>query len=169
MKLYCLDTSGFSTPHEQLPEDIDVFRPTWDCVIKCIEGGHIGVTAEVYKEMCHITGDVGQCIKDCKAKLLMEVNDPSWDGHTYIKHFNRMTKVHAEWIAEYAFKNPSKTVGLNDMTAVALAKTLGLPLVSMESSAGDSLKHKRIPDICGLENVLHHDFNAFLRIEGARK
>lgn len=152
-----------------MPEDVDVFRPVWDCVIGCIEAGHIGVTSEVYNEMCHITGDVGQCIRDCKPQLLMEVNDASWDSRAYIQQFNRMSKVHREWIAEYAGKSPAKTVCIHDLTAVALAKTLGLPLISMESSAGDSPKHKRIPDICGMENVLHHNFNAFLRIEGARK
>jgi hypothetical protein len=152
-----------------MPEDVDVFRPVWDCVVGCIEAGQIGVTAEVYDELCHISGKVGECIRDCKSRLLMEVNDTSWDGRSYISHFKRMSKVHHEWIADYTGKNRSKTIVLNDLTAVALAKSLGLPLISMESSAGDSPKHKRIPDICGLENVLHLDFNAFLRIQGARK
>lgn len=118
--------------------------------------------------MCHITGQVGQCIRDCKAQLLLEVNDPAWDGPSYIAHFKRMQKAHETWIWEYARKNPTRTVGLVDLTSIALAKTLGVPLVSMESSAGDSPKHKRIPDICALEKVLCHDFNAFLRIAGAQ-
>lgn len=97
----------------------------------------------------------------------MEVDDPSWDGTGYIAHFNRMRKAHKEWIAEYAMKSPAKTICLPDLTAVALAKCLKLPLVSSESSAGDSPKHKRIPDICALEDVVPYSFNEFLKIEGA--
>lgn len=63
MKVYCLDTSGFSTPHVQMPEDVPLYRPIWECVIAAIESGKIGVTAETCGEMCHITGDVGECIK----------------------------------------------------------------------------------------------------------
>lgn len=169
MKRYCLDTSGFSTPHIQLPEEVSLYRPIWDCVIATIESGVIGVTAEVYEELCHITGDVGECIRASKSKLLMEVDDPSWDGAGYIAHFNRMQKVHREWIAEYAMKSRAKTICLEDLTAVALAKRLKLPLISSESSAGDSPKHKRIPDICALENVVAYTFNDFLKIEGARQ
>lgn len=169
MKVYCLDTSGFSTPHMQLPEDVALYRPIWDCVIATIESGKIGVTAEIYHEMCHITGDVGECIRECKDKLLMEVDDISWNSASYIGHFNRMQKVHREWIADYAMKSPAKTICLRDLTAVALAKSLKLPLISSESSAGDSPKHKRIPDICELENIVTYSFNDFIKIEGEGK
>lgn len=151
----------------QLPEDVPLYRPIWQCVIRAIEAGKIGVTAEIYKEMCHITGDVGECIRASKDRLLMEVDDPSWDGAKYIAHFNRMRKTHGEWIAEYAMKSPAKTICLRDLTSVALAKSLKLPLISEESSANDSPKHKRIPDICSLENVVPYSFNQFLRTEGA--
>ncbi|MBX3560985.1 MAG: DUF4411 family protein [Sphingomonas sp.] len=166
MKVYCLDTAGLSTPHMQLPEDVPLFRPIWDCVIRTIESGKIGVTAEIYKEMCHLTGDVGDCIRASKDRLLMEVDDPTWDGAGYIAQFNRMRQAHAEWIADYTMKSPAKTISLKDLTAVALAKSLNLPLVSSESSARDSPKHKRIPDICALESVVPYSFNEFLRLEG---
>ena len=169
MKVYCLDTSGFSTPHVQLPEEVEVYRPVWDCVIAAIESGKIGVTAEIYKEMCHITGDVGDCIRASRAKLLMEVDDPEWDGTGYIAHYNRMRKAHHEWIADYTMKSPGKTICLRDLTAVALAKSLKLPLISSESSAKESPKHKRIPDICTLENVVAYSFNDFLKIEGTAR
>ena len=165
--MYCLDTSGFSTPHVQLPEDVPVFRPIWECVIRTIESGKIAVTNEIYREMCHITGDVGDCIRASKDKLLMEVDDPSWDGRDFISQFDRMQKAHRQWISDYSMKSNAKTICLRDMTAVALAKSLRLPLVSSESSAGDSPKHKRIPDICALENVVPYSFNDFLKIEGA--
>lgn len=150
-----------------MPEDVVLFRPIWDCVIATIESGKIGVTAEIYKEMCHITGDVGECIRASKDKLVMEVDDQSWEAPLYIAHFSRMQKTHHEWISDYTMKSPAKTICLQDLTSVALAKTLKLPLISSESSAGDSPKHKRIPDICGLENVVPYSFNDFLKIEGA--
>lgn len=150
-----------------MPEDVPYYRPIWECVIAAIEAGKIGVTPEIYNELCHITGEIGECIRSSKDKLLMEVDDPSWDGRGYIAQFNRMSKDHKEWIAEYAMKSPAKTICLPDLTAVALAKCLKLPLISSESSAGDSAKHKRIPDICALENVVPYSFNQFLKIEGA--
>ena len=150
----------------QLPEDVPLYRPIWQCVIRAIEAGKVAVTAEIYKEMCHITGDVGDCIRASKDQLLMEVDDRSWDGPRYIGQFDRMRKAHKDWIAEYAMKSPAKTICLRDLTSVALAKTLNLPLISEESSAGDSPKHKRIPDICALENVVPYSFNNFLKIEG---
>ena len=79
-----------------------------------------------------------------------------------------MRKAHEDWIADYTMKSPAKTIGLKDLTAVALARSLKLPLVSSESSAGDSHKHKRIPDICALENVVPYSFNEFLKVEGTR-
>ena len=59
-------------------------------------------------------------------------------------------------------------MGLNDISIIALAKATGLPLVSMESSTGNSAKRKRIPDICDLEEVAHLTFNDFLRRAGIR-
>jgi hypothetical protein len=150
-----------------MPEDVALYRPVWDCVIAAIKSGKIAVTAEIYAELCHITGNVGECIRASKDRMLVEVDDCSWDSATYIFHFNRMRKAHHDWIAEYSMKSPAKTIGLNDLTGVALAKTLKLPIVSMESSAAPSPKHKRIPDICALESVIAYDFNTFLKIEGA--
>jgi len=168
LKLYGFDNSGLSNPHVTMPEDVPAFGPMWASVIDCIQAGKIAVTTEIYDEMCHITGDVGDCIRANKAAMLLEVDDPSWNGAIYIQHFNRMRKDHAEWIAEYTMKSPAKTICIPDLSAIALAKTLGLPLVAMESSAAGSLKHKRIPDICDLENVISYSFNDFIRIEGPK-
>jgi hypothetical protein len=49
MKQYCFDTSGFSTPYEQLPYDI--YGPIWDAVMNVIVSGRIGVTTEIYEEV----------------------------------------------------------------------------------------------------------------------
>jgi dephospho-CoA kinase len=55
------------------------------------------------------------------------------------------------------------------MTIIALAKTLGLPVVSMEKfiHQQDS-KNRRIPNICQMEGIQHLDFNQFLRALGTK-
>jgi len=116
--------------------------------------------------MCHITGTFGQCVHDCKNDLLLEVDDRSWDGLAYIGNYDRMRKQHAQYISEYTHMNSKQTISLNDLTVIALAKTLRLPVVSEERSAMPSPTKRRIPDICHLENVLHHTFVKFLEIEG---
>jgi hypothetical protein len=166
LKVYCFDTSGLSNPHEAMPEEIAVFQPIWACVRQCIVEGRIATTAELYAEMCHITGEVGECIKANKGQMLLEVGDSSWNYAAYIALYDQMRKTHHEFISEYSQKSSAKTICLSDLTIVALAKTLGVSVVSMESRAVGSPKHKRIPDICDAEKVLHHTFNDFLMIEG---
>lgn len=71
-------------------------------------------------------------------------------------------------ISEYN-GNRKSTICLNDVSIIALAKTLTLPVVSMESlSTQDSNKRKRIPNVCQDEGVPHLNFNQFLRAEGIR-
>lgn len=149
-----------------MPEEIPLYAPVWDCVTRCIVEDKIAVTTEIYKELAHITGDVGECIRANKASMVLEVDEPSWDSGLYISYFNRMRKDYRDWIAEYSFKSSAKTICIPDLTAIALGKTLKVPVVSMESSAFGSPKHKRILDICALEKVLHYTFNDFLTIEG---
>jgi hypothetical protein len=57
---------------------------------------------------------------------------------------------HEAVISEYN-GNRKNTIGLNDLTIIALAKTLGLPVVSSEKETRvdqDSNKRQKIPDIC---------------------
>ena len=166
MKRYCFDTSGVSNPHETMPEAVPMFKTLWMRMEEFVRSGSIATTPELYSEMCHITGTFGNCIKDYKADILLDLNDPSWDSMSYITHYDRMRKVHVAHIAEYTLMNSKQTISLNDLTVIALAKTLGLPVVSGESSAGNSPLKRRIPDICDAEKVLHHSFNSFLMAEG---
>ncbi len=57
---------------------------------------------------------------------------------------------------------------MNDLTIIAMAKTLGLPVVSMEKAVSEApgTKKRRIPNICKAEGVLHLGFNDFLHQEG---
>lgn len=162
MKKYCFDTSGISNPLESMPEDIH--DSLWNGFkTKCLQSGIIAVTQEIYDEMEHIQGSVGQCIKDHKADLIMEVGD-DWDWGTYITHANKMEDTHRDFISEYC-GGSKKTVCLNDISIIALAKALSLPVVSMEEKVTAGSKKLHIPDVCDLEGVEHLRFSEFLRRE----
>ena len=166
MKRYCIDMSGLSNPasEEVAPQDIHV--TLWARIHALIESGDMAVTEEIYQELTHIPPPLGDCIKANKKGLLLEVDDAEWDGAAYIEHATRMQADHETFIRE--FNGGGKgTVGLNDISIVALAKTLKLPVVSMEKrKAHQSDKKRTIPDICDAENVAHMSFNEFLRAEG---
>lgn len=165
MKRYCIDMSGLSNPasEEVIPQDI--YASLWARVHLLIANGHVAVTEEIFDEMCHIPPPLGDCIKDNKKALVMEVDDNSWNCSAYIEHSNRMQDDHQAFIRE--FNGGGKgTVGLNDISIVALAKTLKLPVVSMEKRKAIHSPNKRtIPDICDAEKVTHMTFNEFLRAE----
>ncbi|CAN5721121.1 hypothetical protein BH23CHL3_BH23CHL3_06420 [soil metagenome] len=164
MKKYCLDTSGISKPVLDRPDDI--YGPIWRKVIAVIEAGEIAVTTEIYDEMHgSIWSMVGQCIDANKDLMVLEIADDSWDYARYVQVAAYMQMRHREFIAEHN-KNRKDTVGLNDISIIALGKTLDLPVVSMESSAAGSMTKRRIPDICNAEQVEHLDFNDFLRQAG---
>lgn len=162
MKRYCFDTSGVSNPIETMPEDIH--KSMWLHVTGVFAAGAVAVTTEIYDEMVRVPGAIGSCIKANKSSILMEVNEGTWNWKSYLDHSVRMNTAHREVISEYC-GNSAKTVCLNDMSIIALAKCLGLPVVSMEVSTNPSTKRRRIPDICKLESVDHLTFNQFLRLE----
>ena len=166
MKKYCFDTSGLSNPYEDMPDDI--YTSLWQGVIAVISSGIIAVTSEIYEEMTHIQGDLGTCIKINKSKLQLEIGEDTWDWQTYITHMTRMHVEHHVYISEYTGGRKG-TVGLKDLTIVGLAKTLGLPVVSMEAFITQpESKNRRIPNICAMEGVEHLDFNRFLRKQSIR-
>lgn len=162
MKKYCFDTSGISNPLESMPEDIH--ESMWQRIVPIVESGCIAVTSEIYAEMINIPGSIGQCIKSNKLKMVLEVNQGSWNWVNYVNHSTRMNTTYHNFISEYCGGSP-KTVCLNDMTIIALAKCLGIPLVSMEGSTNSSSSKRKIPDICKLEGIEHLYFSDFLRRE----
>src|SRR5262249_2982571 len=127
------------------------------------ESGIVAVTQEIYDEMVHIGGTVGQCIKDHKANLLLEVGE-DWAWKEYIAHSNKMQDTHREFIREYC-GGAKRTVCLNDISIIALAKALDIPVVSMEGRVTAGAKKLHIPDVCDRESVEHLDFSQFLRRE----
>jgi hypothetical protein len=166
VKAYCLDTSGLSTPLENMPEDIHTVL--WGRIAKIVVDGKFAVTTEIYEELSHLPGPIGECIQQNQASLQMEIEEEHWDWQTYLAHVERMRQTYEAVISENN-GNRKGTVGFNDVSIIALAKTLGLPVVSSEkrlAATQDRTKRKKIPDVCDLEGVLHLNFNEFLRKEG---
>jgi Domain of unknown function (DUF4411) len=165
-KIYCLDTSGLSNPLENMPEDI--YSILWSRVCTEIENGKFAANREIYDELTHLNGSVGDCIKRCKNKIVLEIGESEWDWQAYLAHVERMRILYKPYISEYN-GNRKSTVGLNDVSIVALAKCVGLPLVSMEAVSFQVSQTKmRIPQLCNLENVQHMTFNDLLRLEGIK-
>lgn len=164
IKQFCVDTSGFSNPLETMPDDL--YQPLWDSVCSIVADGILAVNVEVYEEMKgSLFGVIGEAIDSGSSSLILEIGDDSWKWKEYTDHLSEMTLRHQQFIAEYTGRK--RTVGLVDLSIVALAKTLNVPLVSMERPAGvAATKCRKIPDICRLENVEHLDFNGFLRAVG---
>jgi hypothetical protein len=163
-KVYCLDMSGLSNPLETMPEDIHPIL--WSRIAQVIVAGKFAVTKEIYDELVTLPGPIGICIqKNCPA-LQLEVGDDDWEWETYVGHVNRMRSTYKSVISEYN-GNRKGTVGLNDVSIVALAKSLALPVISMEAVTFQASSTKiRIPGLCGLECIEQLTFNKFLRAEG---
>jgi len=164
-KKYCFDTSGISNPLQRMPDDI--FPSLWKKVVTIIESGRVAITTEIYDEMVNIRGMVGDCIIRNKQLMVLEVADNAWNWPTYIECVQKLTQTHKMFISEFT-GGAKSTVGLNDISIIALAKALNLPVVSEESPATNSLKKRRIPDVCRLEQVEHLTFIEFLRRENIR-
>ena len=162
--LYCFDTSGFSNPLEDIPEDI--YISLWRQVRKVIGDGKICYNAEISKEMESIYGELGKYLESCKKEICLEIGEERWPWSEYITCAKQLRNDYETVISEYNGDRKG-TVGINDISIIALAKTLELPLVSMEKANiyQPSVKKKRIPDICKLVDVRHMDFNGFLREE----
>ncbi|MEG3617383.1 DUF4411 family protein [Magnetovibrio sp. PR-2] len=163
MKRYCVDTSGFSNPLETMPEDI--YSSLWQAIYDLIEQGVFAVTPEIYDELILIDGEISNVIEKCEDDMVLEVNDPTWEWQSYVENSNQMNVDHHDFISEYN-GNLKGTVGLNDISIIALAKTLELPVISMEVLIQTSPKKRRIPNVCKIEDVTHLTFNDFLRAEG---
>ena len=145
----------------------DIHESMWQKVIAIFQSGCIAVTPEIYAEMVSIPPPMGKCIVECKKSLVLEVNQNGWDWKSYLDESGRMNVQYKEFISEYTTGSP-KTVCLNDMTIVALAKALKLPCVSMEGTAMSSPTKRKIPDICKMDGIDHLTFSEFLRAEGIK-
>ncbi|MCA1654094.1 MAG: DUF4411 family protein [Sphingomicrobium sp.] len=164
MAKYCLDMSGLSNPAQHMPQDIHASM--WKQVEALIVARTFATTTEVYEELTHIPPPIGECIASNAAALMFEVGTDDWDWQGYIKHTSRMQTAYDAFISERN-RNREHTINLNDLSVIALAKTLVLPLISMEARKGAQAEKRRaIPDICDAERVQHMTFSDLLRAEG---
>ena len=149
-----------------MPEEISMYKVIWSHIQASIVNGIFAVTQEIYEEQCYLLGNTGQCIRNNKEHLVLEVGQDGWDWENYLRIVEDMRTRHKSVISEYN-GNRKGTVGLNDISIVALGKCLRLPVISMESLSYQASDTKiRIPRLCNLENVEHHTFNDFLIKEG---
>lgn len=164
MPKYCLDTSGFSNPLLDLPEDIHV--TLWAKVRARVQTGVFCWNGEIAKELKSIYGEIGTCLQGCNGACCLEIGSGSWPWEAYLKEVERLRVAYRDYISEYN-AGRKNTVGLTDVSIVALGKVLGLPVMSMEKPSRNetSLTKMRIPDLCGREGVQHLTFNGFLRAE----
>lgn len=164
MPKYCLDMSGLSNPAQHMPQDIHA--SLWSQLEGLITAGTFATTAEVFEELTHILPPIGGCIAANASALVFEVGNKNWDWQRYLSHTNRMQIKYEGFISERN-GNRENTINLNDLSVIALAKTLALPLISMEARKGAQAEKRRgIPDICDAEKVQHMTFSDLLRAEG---
>lgn len=164
MKKYCLDMSGFSNPIQSMPDDIYV--SLWTQICDRVRAGHFAATAEVYEELTHIPGDVGQCLRDHEAEVKLEVGAGSWDYQSYLAHFDALHPKYEPFINGTGGSKMS--LSMPDFSIVMLGKALALPVISMEipCAHNPNTHSRKIPDVCSAENVVHMTFNDLLRAEG---
>lgn len=166
MAKYCLDTSALSNPFMDLPEDIYV--TLWQQMEEELDAGIFCWNVEIAEELKGIYGHLGETLKACDSHCCLEVGTDDWPWETYLQNFEALRQKYAGYISEYN-GNRKGTIGLNDLSIIALAKTLELPLVSMESTSYQTSDKKiRIPGVCQNEGIPHLDFNDFLRAEGIK-
>lgn len=165
MPQYCVDTSGLSHPYEEIPEDIHA--SLWQKVRETIANGQVAVTQEIFDEIIHINGGLGDYLNNSKNLILHEVDKGNWNWQGYLRHAGKMQADHRQFIREYCGGSP-KTVCMNDISIIALAKTLNLPVLSMEKPVERNSRKRHIPDICQAEGVVHLNFNEYCRIERFR-
>lgn len=169
MARYCLDTSWITNPLLENPPD--VHATLWSRIIDLIDSGAFCWNTEIWEEMNGSISDVkvaaslDACHKD---KGCYEVLQDHWDWQSYTQRYEAMKVAYKPYISELN-NNRKSTVGLNDCSIVCLAKTLGLPVASMESPPGQpSQTRMRIPELCRRENVKHFNLTELFRNEGIK-
>jgi hypothetical protein len=148
-----------------MPEDIHV--TLWARVSDVLLAGSFSATTEIYDELTNIPGAIGGHINGNPDLIKLEVGDEAWDWKSYLGHVERLRKVHRNYISEYN-ANRKGTVGLNDVSIIAMGLATKLPVISMEKMLPNGSKCRRIPNICDMEKVEHLNFSEFLRREGIK-
>ncbi len=148
-----------------MPEDIH--KTLWQNVVAKVETEIFCWNPEIAEEMSSIYGIIGDALNSCNGSCCYELGKGSWDWIAYLKTYDLWKKQFGQFISEY-HNNRKNTIGLNDLSIVALAHTLNLPIVSMETpNLGQPSSTKmRIPDLCIAVDVQHLNFTYICRKEG---
>ncbi len=166
MHKYCLDTSGLSNPFVDMPPNI--YSSLWVHVVAKVQEHVFCWNTEIFEELTSIPDPVGASLKGCNGSCCHEVGFGSWPWQDYLDLINDWRVKYKDYISDYN-GGRKNTIGLNDLSIVALAKVLSLPVVSMEKkTAQTSAKRMKIPDLCAKESVGHLSFNDFLVAEGIK-
>lgn len=145
---------------------IDIHDSLWEQLLDFFESGKVAITTEIFEEMVLLPNGIGDRIKAAKVYLILEVGEATWNWQGYLDNSNEMQDAYHDFISEFT-GGSSRTICLNDLSIIALAKTLGLPLVNMEAFVLEQSPNKRrIPNVCKYEDVESLTFNEFLRKEG---
>ncbi len=144
----------------------------WSQVILRLEAGVFCWNVEIAKELESIDlGGLGDYLKRHRKRCCLEVGIGDWPWQDYVQLLDDWRLRFRGFLSEYN-GNRKGTINNNDLSIVALAKTLKLPVVSMEkrntNKGPPSSAKLRIPDLCDRERVTHLFFNDFLKKEGIR-
>lgn len=164
MPKYCLDTSGLSKPFIDLPQH--VFPTLWQKVGECIANDCFCWNDDIAEQFERLVEPLQSLLKNRERTCRFRDNDVSWPYDKYIALVSEWQTAYKQYISEFN-DNRKDTIGLTDLSIVALAKTLTLPVVSMErpNSNQPSEKKIRIPELCEREKIKHLTFVEFLEAE----
>ena len=145
----------------------DIHKTLWLNVVAKVQSGIFCWNPENAGEMSSIFGMIGAALTSCNSSCCYELGKGSWDWNAYLATNDSWKKQFHQYISEYN-NNRKNTIGLNDLSIVALAHTLGLHLVSMEvpNLGPKSTTKMRIPDLCIAVGVEHFNFTEICRKEG---
>lgn len=165
MTNYCLDTSGVSKPWLELP--VRVFPTLWLKVWDRIENDCFCWNDEIAQEIDRLDDPLRKKLKSREHVCRFRNDSTLWPYGNYSNLILEWERKYSQYIQEN-HGNRTGTIGRADLSIVALAKTLTLPIVSMErpNTSSPSKTKIRIPELCKRENITHLNFVEFLEAEG---
>ena len=165
MKKFVLDTSGLSKPIQDMPPHRH--KRLWNCIKQSIGNGVFATTEEVFEEeMLLLPDGIGAYMADNRSSIVLDFGDPYVNWNDYVITANEMQILYRE-STQRTLQGRTDTVGIKDISVVALAKVLNLPLVSEAALIHDTSQtyKRKIPNVCAEYSVKHLSFNEFIDAE----
>jgi len=149
MASYSFDTSAFVDPWRRYyPRDISVFKPIWERIDALIDDGTIVATEFVKVELERKDDEVLEYVKS-KQNLIIPLDDEQQD------HVAEIVNRFPNWINPHSQRNKA------DPFVMALARSMGLTVVTYEKNGGES--NVKIPYACAQFDVPCLHYLDFLR------